>query len=548
MPKKKKVLINGIDPNTLWLGKCKELSDNSWLPTNTRFVGGGNSNRETKTSPLIINSHVNTNNVITESNIHDTEICGGNVLIDKLKETKKKGLQKNIDRLHGKLSKKDPSLAKGIVNDDIEEFVIASKCIRVTPIDFQSKHKINDAIAACRKIYNLCVHESHSNANKKLKMVDLRSKFVEKSNMSDNLKKNLDWTFRTPQKIRAAVPARFCSNFSTAKEELKKNPYRYKKKDGKVEQIKKKIQMRFKDTDKETQVIYLSNEVSQFRICEITGKTILKAFGDVELILDEHYNKFDTSTKCMTCQNIFTSKATYRAHLNRITPCKSQKPVVSGRPQMEIILQRVGYDYYIYVPEYKQLKIKSQAKNDMVAVDVGLNTLLTYYSPDTEWGEICPGMKQRVDKIRIKINKLKSLQEITRDQTKIRKFKKAVVKRTLYIKNMIDDIHWKMCHWLLSKFRKIVISRLYVSKSNRDTKQSFADLRLCTFVDRLTQKSIEYANSEIHICKEHYTSQACTRCLSLNTVKDSTVRCKDCQLEIHRDLNGARNIYLKHCY
>ncbi|MGL5935447.1 MAG: zinc ribbon domain-containing protein, partial [Cetobacterium sp.] len=124
---------------------------------------------------------------------------------------------------------------------------------------------------------------------------------------------------------------------------------------------------------------------------------------------------------------------------------------------------------------------------------------------------------------------------------------KAIRKRSNYIHNMIDDLQWKICHWLLSKFRKIIISRLYVARTNKQGKETQADLRLCGFVDRLIHKSLEYNNSEIHVCKEHHTSQACTKCLSLNTVKDTTVRCKDCKHEIHRDLNGARNIFLKHC-
>lgn len=549
MPKKK--LSDEDNPNIVWLSKCKDKSNNIWLPTDTGYVGGGELNKENKTSPLIINRYYNPNPSTTESNIHDTEICGGEVLIKELKDIRKNGLQTKVNKLHGKLSKKDETLVKRIVDDsEVTEFAITSKCIKVTPVNFESKHKINDAIAASRKIYNLCVHESHIYP-KGIKMTSLRSKFVEEKNMTDKFKKDLEWTFRTPQKIRAAVPARFCANFSTAKKELKKNPYRCKKlKNGETQKIKKKIQMRFKDTDKEKQIIYLSNELSEFRICEETGKTILKAFSEVELILDEKYDNFDTSTKCMNCQNVFVNKDGYEKHLKIKKPCKAQPLIKSGRPQAEIILQRIGYDYYIYVPEYKQLEINEAAPYDIVAVDVGLNTMLTYYSPDTEWGEICPGMKQRVDKIRKKIDKLKLLHAKQKEENpqKKRGFKKAFDKRIRYIKNMVDDIHWKMSHWLLSKFRKIVISRLYVSKCDKSTKQSFADLRLCKFVDRLTQKSMEYANSEIHICKEHYTSQACTRCLSLNTVKDSTVRCKNCKLEIHRDLNGARNIYLKHCY
>jgi transposase len=71
-------------------------------------------------------------------------------------------------------------------------------------------------------------------------------------------------------------------------------------------------------------------------------------------------------------------------------------------------------------------------------------------------------------------------------------------------------------------------------------------MRHCEFVNRLIYKSIEYENVEIHHCKEHYTSKTCTNCGSQKTLRDTTVRCKDCGFKIHRDLSGARNMIIKH--
>jgi transposase len=189
-------------------------------------------------------------------------------------------------------------------------------------------------------------------------------------------------------------------------------------------------------------------------------------------------------------------------------------------------------------PEYRNNKENTkEAPDRIVAIDPGWNTLMTYYSPSGEWGEICPGIKEKIKKYRDEINKLKTKGKDN-----------AIQKRIKKITNTIDDLHWKICHWLLSKFRKIIISKLYVARCSKEGKQTQADLRLCEFVKRLTHKSIEYKNSEIHVGREHHTSRACTKCLSLNTVKDTTVRCKDCRHKIHRDLNGARNMFLKHCF
>jgi transposase len=440
-------------------------------------------------------------------------------------------------------------IKKDIKEDDMGKFIMTSKRIKVTPHNTESYAKINDALAASRKIWNCCVTAIQKSPD--LKMEELRDMFVSESKMSSKLKKQMKWTFRTAQKVREAVTRRFHANYNTSKDNLKKSQYKHyykvKKVKGKkkVKKIAKKVNMRFREKSNEKQSIYLNKEICKFRVCEITNKTILETFNGVSLTLDETYTDFNKETTCPRCQYIAPNDTTLKAHLARKNPCQLVDPNSiphAGIPQAEMILQRVGYEYYLYVPEYKESVIIKEAKNDIVAIDAGWNTLLTYYSPDNEWGEICPGIKKKLDSLRTKINKIKSL-NITQ-KTKI----KAVKKRTNYITNMMDDLHWKICHWLLSKYRKIIISRLYVANVSKTAKQTQADLNLCQFVNRLIDKSIEYKNSEIHICKEHYTSQACTKCLSLNTVKDSTVKCKDCKFEIHRDLNGARNIFLKHCF
>jgi len=44
------------------------------------------------------------------------------------------------------------------------------------------------------------------------------------------------------------------------------------------------------------------------------------------------------------------------------------------------------------------------------------------------------------------------------------------------------------------------------------------------------------------VCTEEYTSKTCTRCGSVNDVGH---QCSNCDLIIDRDVNGARNIFIK---
>jgi hypothetical protein len=313
---------------------------------------------------------------------------------------------------------------------------------------------------------------------------------------------DLEWTFRTPQQIREAVTRKFYANYKTAQKNLETSQYKHyfrkNKETGEFNQIKKEIVMQFREACDEKQVIYLSNQISKFKT--VNDVTFLEIINGINLQLQETYNNFDTTTKCERCQHTFNTLAMYENHMNIKTKCEENPKIRSGRPQMEIILQRVGYEYYIYVPEYKAQKFRPEAYREITAIDLGEKTMATYFSPDGEWGEICPDMRRKLLYLHSEIDRIKTVNK--KESTK----RRAVAKRLRYIRNMVNDLQWKICHWLLSRFKKVIVSRLYIARTSSESKMIQRDLRLCGFVDRLIQKSIEYPNSEIHIGKEHYTT------------------------------------------
>ena len=54
----------------------------------------------------------------------------------------------------------------------------------------------------------------------------------------------------------------------------------------------------------------------------------------------------------------------------------------------------------------------------------------------------------------------------------------------------------------------------------------------------------EERGNKLIIGNECYSTKTCTNCGSLNRPNDRDYKCSNCKLEIHRDLNGARNILL----
>lgn len=402
---------------------------------------------------------------------------------------------------HSRLSKKDKTRVKPIITD-VEKYLIKSKGIKVVPLNKNSRKTINDAIAIYRKLWNCCVNELNSSKTPNTTLTYLRDKFITKKNMSVEQIKTMEWTFRISKRTREIAITQFISNYNTATDNLKKYTYKYirrKSKNGKIRKIKKVVRMRYKNISDEKQTIYLNKEE-----CMIENN-ILTTFNGVKLKLSEQ--------------------------------------VKDGRPECNLVLSRINFDYYIYIPEYaKPAQELKQTSNRIIAVDPGVNIFATYYCPDGEWGEIGIGLAKKLDYVYKKIGKIGSS-----DLSKASKFK-AIGKLNRRKNQMIDDFHWKLTHWFLSNFDKIIIPRLYVARCNPVTKKHQADLRHCSFVDRLIHKSLEYTNSIIYVGKEHNTTKACTKCLSLNTTRDKVVKCNDCGHITHRDLNGSRNMILKHCY
>jgi len=80
---------------------------------------------------------------------------------------------------------------------------------------------------------------------------------------------------------------------------------------------------------------------------------------------------------------------------------------------------------------------------------------------------------------------------------------------------------------------------------NRTCNFNILNLQHYKFRERLKNKCIEYS-SKFEICTEEFTSKTCTRCGQINEVGNSEIyNCSGCKLTIDRDINGARNIYLK---
>jgi putative transposase len=123
------------------------------------------------------------------------------------------------------------------------------------------------------------------------------------------------------------------------------------------------------------------------------------------------------------------------------------------------------------------------------------------------------------------------------------------------IRNLIDEVHKKSALWLLRTFDVVIIpefnggamSRRKTRKIGCKTVRRMLTWSHYRFRQRLLSKATEMRKIVITSVSEAYTSKTCTGCGYVRRWfgKNRRLICSSCGLVIDRDLNGARNIFLR---
>lgn len=214
--------------------------------------------------------------------------------------------------------------------------------------------------------------------------------------------------------------------------------------------------------------------------------------------------------------------------------------------------------YYLLMPK-KRTTNYTEPKYNTVSLDPGMITFQTFYSPDGECGKMGDKFYKKIWKKMKRIDKLKSIiysgkknnEKITK-RTKYN-MKKRCDKLRVKVKNMVKDLHWKTCSYLVKNYKTIILPEFstqdMVKRSRRNIPNYVVRMLLqlshYSFKEKLKYKCNEYQR-KLLITSEAYTSKTCTNCGHLNCVgKKRKICCFGCNIKIDRDLNGARNIYLR---
>ena len=212
------------------------------------------------------------------------------------------------------------------------------------------------------------------------------------------------------------------------------------------------------------------------------------------------------------------------------------------------------YDrWYLSVPVIVDTRQRgeSQAPVDVVAIDPGIRSFITYFSEDGRFGHVGNGSFQRILGYHSKMEKLISMRATTDDKKRRRNLYRRVGRIRLKIRDLVDEMQWKTADFLTRNFKVVVLPRFgtsgMVRRGSRSlrkaTVKAMQSLRFYEFSQRLAQKCSERGIILIR-SNEAYTS----RTNSFNGEIMNIGGRKSFRYDgvtVDRDINGARNILIR---
>jgi len=221
-------------------------------------------------------------------------------------------------------------------------------------------------------------------------------------------------------------------------------------------------------------------------------------------------------------------------------------------------------EWYLLIPYPFGIEVKKEPTHEVVALDPGVRTFLTAYSPTAGIGKLphnglekTKSMLEHIDSITSVMSKIKANGfDDKYGKNSVRNRNRLIHKLWKKIKNTRLHMHYTTCNFLLDNFKHILLPKFetskMVKKENRSigtrTVRDMATWGHYEFQQRLIWKSQRrgYQNN-VWIISEAHTTMTCGRCgvLNLNVGGKEIFCCNECNLIIDRDVNAARNILLR---
>jgi putative transposase len=239
----------------------------------------------------------------------------------------------------------------------------------------------------------------------------------------------------------------------------------------------------------------------------------------------------------------------YNTFINNVIKIhkSSLKKINLKEINMTVRLKRENNIWYLCIP-YKARHITSKLKSKTAALDPGIRDFMTLYS-EKQIIHITPDFN-KLDNLYEKLDKLKEKRNNRKISRKNYTLKRCKIQER--INNLVNDLHYKTITFLTKKYTSILLPSFETQemvgskKLNKKTKRYMNTFAFHKFKQRLIHKCSIIKNCNVDIVNEAYTSQTCGMCGNLKKTTDKIITCDKCKITFDRDINGARNIYLKY--
>ena len=216
---------------------------------------------------------------------------------------------------------------------------------------------------------------------------------------------------------------------------------------------------------------------------------------------------------------------------------------------------RLIYDHcrwFLSIPKKITTQQTFETQGGAVAVDPGIRNFGTYFSTDGRFGWVGQRVFERILKLNLRIDKIKSI--IAKTEDKLYKFRLKRVLDRLYhkIRDLVDELHWKFMNFLTKEFSVVIFPPFNVSdmvkklgrKIRKVVVRSMMALRFYEFKERLKNKCKE-RNVLFIEQNEAWTSKTNSFNGEVMTNLGGREFFNYQGLRINRDVNGSRNILLR---
>lgn len=232
---------------------------------------------------------------------------------------------------------------------------------------------------------------------------------------------------------------------------------------------------------------------------------------------------------------------------------KSSEPLPEVLDYTSRLIRTPTREYYLSIPKPMVKRCENQAPKEsrIISIDPGVKNFLTGYDPSGNvytWGKNDIGRIARLLHYR---GKLQSKIDTSTKHRRRYKLRIALLRINKKIFDLVDILHKHTSKWLCENFTTVLIPKLNFHncrKLAKRHKQKMMSLRHCSFVDYLKEKSKEFPWCRVIETTEAWTSKTCGCCGMINDKLGMSrdFLCKQCNIEMDRDVNASRNVLLRH--